>query len=105
LIRVILVPLVAALALATSPAVAQPKGCPPGLAKKNPPGVPPGLSEKGWRAGDTLGRGDYRRLRDPSRYGLRLSGDYLIVDGFVMRVDPDTRAILTIIGAAAELLD
>ena len=65
----------------------------------------PGLAKKGWRTGDVLGPGDYRRLRDPDRHGLRLDGDYLVVDGLVMRIDPDTRAILTIIGAAAELLD
>lgn len=48
-------PLVAAALLAAWPAapvLAQPKGCPPGLAKKSPECVPPGLAKKSGEVDD-----------------------------------------------------
>lgn len=90
--------------LASAPAEAQPRHCPPGLAKKNPPCIPPGQAgrrgdhwddddhghwgddgyDRGYRdgyhdgyriaVGDRLARGDYELIRDPGLYGLRPYG-------------------------------
>ena len=61
----ILILMLTGLALGASPALAQGKGCPPGLAKKNPPCVPPGLAKKGVTAEEWSGN---RRDRDDDRY-------------------------------------
>ncbi len=91
--------------LVVAPAEAGPPGCPPGLAKKNPPCIPPGQTKKlGYAPGDVLDRDAYVVLGDPWRYGLPRAHDYALVDGLVVRLDPDTRAILRIVGALAELL-
>ncbi|MBY6161529.1 DUF1236 domain-containing protein [Mameliella alba] len=91
------------------PALASPAHCPPGLAKKAVPCVPPGQAKK---QGDHhhLSRGDHvtrdaQILLDPGRYGLRDDRTYVVVRDQVYRVDPDTRAVLDIIGALAELAD
>ena len=81
-------------------------GCPPGLAKKTPSCVPPGQAKKrGWAVGDIVADGQGWRIREPWRYDWGSRGTYLVLDGRVVHLDPDTRAILSIIGAAAELLD
>lgn len=121
--------------LASAPAVAQPRHCPPGLAKKNPPCIPPGQAgrwgdrgrdhpvddgyDEGYRdgyrdayhlaAGDRLTRGDYELVRDPGRYGLRPYGRegwrYYLVRDMIVRADPETRRVLAIIGLVDALLD
>ncbi|WP_246227522.1 excinuclease ABC subunit A [Roseobacter ponti] len=104
--------LMAAAALITPvPSSAAPKGCPPGLAKKSPSCVPPGQAKKGnykntapYRRGDVIS-GDYIVIRNPDRYGLDRSGTYYNSDGYVFRVDQETREVLDFIGAAAALLN
>lgn len=97
-----------ALAVCAAPlaASAAPPGCPPGLAKKTPPCVPPGLAQRqSLRVGEVLPPQAAHRLDRPWRYGLPRDGHFVVLEGLVLRLDPDTRAILTILGAAAELLD
>ncbi len=92
------------------------KACPPGLAKKDPACVPPGLAKKmpqGGKADDDkvyyeVRRGEpipdrYILLENPSQYGLDPNRTYYHLGNQVVRVDPDTRAVLSIIGAIAEL--
>ena len=79
--------------------------CPPGLAKKNPPCVPPGQVGKSYHRyerGEIL-EGDYRIIRDPARYRLDRNGDYAVLGDYVYRIDPDTRKVLNLIGAIADL--
>jgi hypothetical protein len=96
--------------LAANTAVAGPKGCPPGLAKKAVPCVPPG-QVKGWHVGQPLPRGiDYVVLnRDDWRnLGLRYPGDgnrYVVVDNQVLRVNQSTREVLDAIMAVGRLLN
>lgn len=42
-------------------------------------------------------------LKNPGRYGLRKDRTYVIVEKEVYQIDPDTRAVLNIIGALAQL--
>lgn len=99
----------AALALAV-PGAALAKGpdhCPPGLAKKNPPCVPPGLAKK-WRVGDRYD-GDWDPVRDWRRYDLsrpRRGEDWIRVsDDVMLRVDDETRMVISIIRLADLLTD
>lgn len=94
--------LVAALALGLTgvslPAEAQPKHCPPGLAKKNPPCVPPGQVGKSWSHGDRI-RGDYVLIprAEWERLALRDYRDgstYLRVDNQILRVARDTLTVI-----------
>ncbi len=113
----------AALPLAL-PAAAQPKGCPPGLAKKSPACVPPGLAKKGVQTGDVTPpryvtpprdvtpdreryyvTDDYVIVTDPLRYGLDPNRTYYRFDGDVFRVNRETGEILNFIGSLAALLD
>ncbi|WP_417741108.1 excinuclease ABC subunit A [Salipiger sp.] len=95
-------------------ASAAPKGCPPGLAKKqngcNPPGHVKGYTDRDdddyryrYRTGDRID-GDVIILRNPDRYGLP-NGTYYRNDDVVYRVDPETRKVLNVIGAIAALAD
>ena len=96
-------------------ASAAPKGCPPGLAKKDngctPPGLAKGHSDRDhdddyryrYRTGDRID-GDVIILRNPDRYGLP-NGTYYRNDDVVYRVDPETRKVLNVIGAIAALAD
>ncbi|MCV2880830.1 excinuclease ABC subunit A [Actibacterium sp. XHP0104] len=101
--------LIAATALAMTPVVslAGPGHCPPGLAKKNPPCVPPGQAKKGvdYHPGDHFEDDDYVRILYPDRYGLDPRGTYYHRDGYVLRVDPETRKVLNLIGAIADLME
>jgi len=102
-----LVATVVALALvAALPAQAQPKGCPPGLAKKANGCQPPGIAKKQglYHRGDRIS-GDYVILRNPGRHGLDPDETYYRVGDRVYRVDRETREILDLIGAAAAVLD
>ncbi|MBY6119310.1 MULTISPECIES: hypothetical protein [Mameliella] len=90
------------------PATAQPKGCPPGLAKKDPACVPPGLAKKGVKAPDRDRHyitDDYVILVDPLRYGLDPDRTYYRLGDEVVRVDRETGEILNFIGSLAALLD
>lgn len=79
--------------------------CPPGLAKKNPPCIPPGQVGKAYPRydrGDVLD-GDYWVIRDPDRYRLERNGNYAVLGDYVYRIDPETRKVLNLIGALADL--
>lgn len=107
------------LTLAALPSTASAdKGCPPGLAKKHNGCTPPGLAKKGvnqdrdhdhdyerdhrYRVGDRLD-GDYVIIRDPRRYDLDPGYTYARRSDTIFRIDPDTRAVLDIIGGLREL--
>ncbi|WP_120635332.1 hypothetical protein [Ruegeria sp. EL01] len=77
--------------------------CPPGLAKKAVPCVPPGQVNKLYRAGDRIDQ-DYVWIDDPGRYGLARGGNYVHAGDYVYRIDPDTRKVLNLIGAIADIL-
>lgn len=82
----------------SAPADAQPKHCPPGLAKKNPPCIPPGLAGKSWTSGDLI-RGDYVLIprSEWQRLALRDYRDgstYLRVDNQILRVARDTLTVI-----------
>lgn len=105
--------LAAAAVLALPPLAVQaggPKGCPPGLAKKNTGCLPPGQAMKGhghqhvYRRGEHLA-GDYIIIEYPGRYGLDPRQTYYRVGNYVYRVDRDTREVLDLIGAVAAILD
>lgn len=95
-------------ALALTPAVAFAKNknghCPPGLAKKSVPCVPPGQAKKIYHNGDFINR-DYRWIDNPYRYGLNRNDYYLRAGDYVYRVDPETRKVLNLIGAVADILN
>ncbi len=115
--------MLAAVALAAAilapglPAVAQPAGCPPGLAKKNPPCVPPGQADKGvttqeWltrhRIGDRADPADIRWIDDVTRLGLPPLPDghrYAVIDGMLVALDSDSYEILQLVRAAAAVLN
>ena len=86
------------------PATAQPKGCPPGLAKKDPACVPPGLAKTPDRDRYYI-TDDYVVLGDPLRYGLDPDRTYYRLGDEVVRVDRETGEILNFIGSLAALLD
>ncbi|MBE9638048.1 excinuclease ABC subunit A [Salipiger mangrovisoli] len=97
-------------------------GCPPGLAKKNAACMPPGQYKKldqrhhdrdhdrdrdevhyhRYDRGERI-RDNYIVIRDPGRYQLDPRRTYYNVDDYVYRVDPDTGAVLDIIGGIAQL--
>jgi len=90
------------------PVVAQPKGCPPGLAKKNPPCVPPGQAKKrgspdDWlydRSGAVVDRDDLIFLDDYWRYDLpRLPSNqrYAVLDNRIVVIDRESYQILQLI--------
>lgn len=102
------------------------KGCPPGLANKNAACMPPGQYKKidrhhhdgdryerdrdrdhevryhRYDRGERI-RDNYIIIRDPGRYQLDPRRTYYNVDDYVYRVDPDTGAVLDIIGGIAQL--
>ncbi|WP_226621542.1 excinuclease ABC subunit A [Alloyangia pacifica] len=123
MLRTLALTALTAAALATPMAAsAAPKGCPPGLAKKNAACMPPGQYKKVQQGhhdrdrdhdrdeirihrfdrGDRI-RDNYIVIRDPGRYQLDPRRTYYNVDDYVYRVDPDTGAVLDIIGGIAQL--
>ncbi len=80
--------------------------CPPGqqncMQQSGKPGANPAQQgmKTGWHKGEKPPGG--KRLDNPARYGLP-DGSYVQNNGSVYRIDPDTGAILAIIGAVAEL--
>ncbi|WP_414897612.1 excinuclease ABC subunit A [Rhodovulum sp. YEN HP10] len=111
--RPILLAALTALAPSLAPdlGLAAPPHCPPGLAKKSPACMPPGQARKGDGFGHGIAAGDridgrYRHLDDPRRYRLDPRGSYYLRDdGWVVRVDPETRKVLDLIGAIDALVD
>lgn len=98
------------LTLTAPAAVAGPKGCPPGLAKQNSACLPPGQARKqaqgagGFRVGDRIDS-DYVVVTQVYRYGLDPRGTYWRVGNRVFQVDPDTGAILAIVGGLSQLMN
>lgn len=93
--------------LLLSPIAAQaggPKGCPPGLAKKNNGCLPPGQAKKMYGPGDRI-YGDYVLVRNPGVYGLDPRQTYYRVGDYVYRVDGDTKKVLDLIGAVNAILN
>ena len=84
-------------------ALADQKGCPPGLAKKNNGCLPPGQAKKIYGIGDRIDAGHI--LRHPGRHGLDPDETYYRVGDYVYRVDRDTREVLDLIGAVARVID
>ncbi|MEY8841273.1 hypothetical protein AB9K41_19770 [Cribrihabitans sp. XS_ASV171] len=76
--------------------------CPPGLAKKDVPCVPPGQAKR-YRVGEILPR-DYVWIDDPGRWGLNGNG-YVRLGDYVYRIDRETREVLNLIGAVADILN
>lgn len=105
--------ILSALLAATSvaPAMAQPAGCPPGLARKSPACVPPGQAKKGvsareWTRGDKVAGYDYVVLRDWRRYRLDapLPGEeYIRLADRLLKIDRDTLEVITFVGLIALL--
>ena len=87
---------------ASPPALADPPGCPPGLAKKQNGCLPPGQARK-YGIGERIG-GDYIVIRHPGRHGLDPDQTYYRVGDYVYRVDRDTAEVLDLIGAVTRVL-
>lgn len=89
--RLIILALAASLVLPGAAMAKGPKGCPPGLAKKEPACVPPGQAKKGLRYDEDYARGDRydddddRYDRDDDWYGDEYdrleTGDRIVMDG------------------------
>lgn len=90
-----------AVAVPSVPAMAGPKGCPPGLAKKSVPCVPPGQARK-WEVGARIpGTLPWYEVRDYDRYDLPAPPDgsrYVLIDNDVVRVAIATGIILEFLG-------
>lgn len=100
--RSLMLPLVAALGLfSADAALAGPKGCPPGLAKKAVPCVPPGQAKK-WIIGQPLPANTaWYEIRDWDRYGLpepRDGNRYIMIDSEVLLVAIATGIVLDYLG-------
>lgn len=82
-------------------ALAGPKGCPPGLAKKAVPCVPPGQAKK-WRLGERLPANTaWYEVSDWDRYGLpepRDGSRYIMIDSEVLLVAIATGIVLDYLG-------
>lgn len=91
----------AAVAAPALPAKANPKGCPPGLAKKAVPCVPPGQAKK-WQVGARIpGTLPWYEVRDYDRYDLPAPPDgsrYVLIDNDLVRVAIATGIILEFLG-------
>ena len=87
--------------LSPGAALAGPKGCPPGLAKKSVPCVPPGQARK-WVIGKPLpADAAWYRIDDWDRYGLPepLDGKrYIMVDREILLVAIATGIVLDYLG-------
>ena len=97
-------PLILAVAAAPVASFAAPKGCPPGLAKKNNGCLPPGQAKKIYGIGDRIDD-DYIVIRSPDRYGLNPGQTYYRIGDYVYRVDRETREVLDLIGAVVNVLN
>lgn len=102
LLRSLALALTAALSLVPAgSAIAGPKGCPPGLAKKAVPCVPPGQAKK-WRLGERLPPDTaWYEIDDWDRYGLpepRDGNRYIMIDSEVLLVAIATGIVLDYLG-------
>ncbi len=104
--RLFVVPAVLVALATVSPALAAPKNCPPGLAKKPVACVPPGQAKKApYRYGKGARIDDYIVVRDPGRYGLDPSGTYYRSGDYLYRMNRETREVIALIGAVADILN
>ncbi len=82
-------------------ALAQPKPCPPGLAKRDNGCLPPGLAKR-YVVGQPLPEGlTYELITDLARYGLTPpDGEWLyyLVDGEVLKIADATFVVLDALG-------
>lgn len=82
-------------------ALAGPKGCPPGLAKKAVPCVPPGNAKR-WQIGERLGADvAWYEVTDWDRYGLSEPRDgnrYIRIDDEILLVAIATGLVLDYLG-------
>lgn len=81
-----------------------PKGCPPGLAKKNNGCQPPGQAKKIYRPGERID-GGYVRIPNPGDYGLNPGQTYYRVGDTIYLVDRETKKVLDLIGAVNAILN
>lgn len=99
--KFILVALTSAILFAPVATLAQPKSCPPGLAKRDNGCLPPGQAKR-LAVGEILPEGiAYSLITDLAQYGLPTpNGDWLyyLVDGDILRVADATFTILEILG-------
>ena len=79
--------------------VPQAKSCPPGLANKGC--VPPGQAKK-YGIGDIIPT--YTRIQKPGHWA-KPGGHYVQAGGYVYQVDETTHKVLTLVGAAADLIN
>ncbi|GLS87646.1 hypothetical protein GCM10010873_26200 [Cypionkella aquatica] len=124
MIKALCIPLTI-LALASSPALADGKGngnkkhkkhhttqsCPPGLAKKSPACIPPGQAKKMGHDHDDGDHVIYYRVGDVVRDDCRIvpytgykslpDGTYCRYEDRLLRIDPESRAVLTILQVLA----
>ncbi|WP_428645320.1 hypothetical protein [Roseibium sp.] len=101
----VLIAMTALLFLSPAAALAGgPKGCPPGLAKKNKGCLPPGQAKKIYRPGERL-QGQYSAIPNPGRYGLDPGQSYYRLGDYVYRVDRNTKKVLDLVGAVAAILN
>lgn len=101
---IFLIAITAMIALQPGLAEAGKKHCPPGLAKKQNGCLPPGQAKKIYAPGDHIHHG-YSQVRHPGRHGLDADETYYRVGDYVYRVDRDTREVLDLIGAVAQILN
>jgi hypothetical protein len=91
----------AAMGASALPAMAGPKDCPPGLAKKAVPCVPPG-QVRTWQIGERIpGTTPWFELRDYDRYDLPAPPDgsrYVRIDNDLVRVAIATGVIVEYLG-------
>ncbi len=99
----------AGLLFAVGTAEAQPRHCPPGLAKKAVPCVPPGQVRKAWRVGEPLPRGTrFVIIEDYRRHGLPRPGrgtQYVRVDNDVLRIAIATARVIESVTTIGRLLN
>lgn len=103
MIRLLSLALSTALALLVGDAaLAGPKGCPPGLAKKAVPCVPPGQANKAWRLGERLPPDvAWYEVQDWDRFGLPAPPDgsrYIMIDKDILLVAIATGLVLDYLG-------
>ncbi|MDM7255240.1 MAG: hypothetical protein P3W90_000910 [Paracoccus sp. (in: a-proteobacteria)] len=89
--------------------VAQSRACPPGLAKKDPACTPPGQAKKaGVRVGAIYDPSDVHIVRVPGLYGLGPlvpGSKYAIIGNQLVRIDPATYKVLSVIRLVDAILD
>ncbi len=98
----------AAILMTAGAAEAQPRHCPPGLAKKAVPCVPPGQVRNSWRVGEPLTRVSFVVLQDYRRHGLPRpprGTQYVRVDNDVLRIAIETARVIESVTTMGRLLN